>query len=142
MLRILIIAPFLILPVLLYILTAMSAGSGGTAASLGATLFSMPMMSGRSWLFTLGDLLLLAGLLCLFAEILKAVRPKGDSLVNHALSMFVLLFCLIAFLAMPGFQTSVFFLLTIMALLDVVAGPILSIVAARRDFGIGEGMGS
>jgi hypothetical protein len=138
MLRALIVIPLLIIPIILYLLVSISAGEGGTAARLGASLFSMPMMSGGRWVFSFGDLLLFVGLICLFIEILKAARTKSDAIVNHSFSMVLLLFCVIAFLAFPGFGTSVFFLLMVMTLLDVVAGPIVSIVAARRDFGVGE----
>ncbi|MGB2074778.1 MAG: hypothetical protein ACPHYE_06095, partial [Henriciella sp.] len=41
----------------------------------------------------------------------------------------------------PNFATSVFFLITIMALLDVLAGVVVTIIAARRDFALGEGLG-
>jgi hypothetical protein len=138
MLRALIVVPLLIIPIILYLLISMSAGEGGTALRLQANLFSMPMMSGGRWAFSIGDLILFIGLIFLFIEILKAARTKSDAIVNHSLSMVLLLFCVIAFLAFPGFGTSVFFLLMVMTLLDVVAGPIVSIVAARRDFGVGE----
>lgn len=141
MLRLLIVAPLLLIPILTYLLVSMTSGEGGTAARLSATLFSMPMMSGGRWAFSLGDFILLIGLIFLFIEILKAARTKSDAIVNHSLSMVLLLFCVIGFLAFPGFGTSVFFLLMVMTLLDVVAGPIVSIVAARRDFGIGQDMG-
>ena len=138
MLRALIVVPLLIIPIILYLLVSMSAGEGGTALRLQVNLFSMPMMSGGRWAFSIGDLILFIGLIFLFIEILKAARTKSDAIVNHSLSMVLLLFCVIAFLAFPGFGTSVFFLLMVMTLLDVVAGPIVSIVAARRDFGVGE----
>lgn len=141
MLRILIVAPLLLIPIILYILISMSAGEAGTAARLDSNIFSMPMMSGGRWTFSLGDFVLLIGLVFLFIEILKAARTKSDAIVNHSLSMVLLLFCVIGFLALPGFGTSVFFLLMVMTLLDVVAGPIVSIVAARRDFGVGENIG-
>lgn len=138
MLRALIVVPLLIIPIILYLFVSMTAGEGGTALRLQANLFSMPMMSGGRWAFSIGDLILFVGLIFLFIEILKAARTKSDAIVNHSLSMVLLLFCVIAFLAFPGFGTSVFFLLMVMTLLDVVAGPIVSIVAARRDFGVGE----
>ena len=141
MLRALIVVPLLIIPIILYLFVSMSAGEGGTAARLDANLFSIPMMSGGRWAFSLGDFILLIGLIFLFIEILKAARTKSDAIVNHSRSLVLLLFCVIGFLAIPGFGTSVFFLLMVMTLLDVVAGPIVSIVAARRDFGIGENIG-
>lgn len=141
MLRLMIISPLLLVPIIVYIAVAMTAGDGGAQTRLDSTMFSMPMISGSRWIFSVGDCLLLIGLVFLFVEILKAARTKGDAIVNHSLSMILLLFCVIAFLAIPGFGTSVFFLLTIMAVLDVVAGPIVSIVAARRDFGVGDQFG-
>lgn len=139
MLRLLIIMPFLLLPIILYAMFALTGGSQGTQDALDGVVFSTTMISGGAWRFTTGDLILVVALMALFAEILKSVRTKSDSIANHALSLGVLVFCIIAFLAFPGFHTSVFFLIMFMALLDVVAGPIVSIVAARRDFGVGEG---
>jgi hypothetical protein len=139
--RILIAAPLLVIPFLIYALIALTAGTGGTDASLQGSLFSMPMLSGGRWVLRLGDLVLVVGLIALFIEILKAARTKNDALVNHSLSMILLLVMVIIFLIVPGFGTSVFFLLVIMCVLDVVAGPIVSIVAARRDFGIGADVG-
>ena len=116
----------------------MASGEGGTAGSLKSSIFGISMMSGGRWVFTVGDFLLLVGLVTLFIEILKAARTKSDAIINHSFSMLLLLVSVISFLVVPGFGTSVFFLLVIMCLLDVVAGPIVSIIAARRDFGVGE----
>lgn len=138
MFRILIAAPLLLVPILIYALVALTSGDAGTAARLTASIFSIPMMSGGRWIFTIGDFVLLVGLITLFIEILKAARTKSDAIVNHSFSMLLLLVAVISFLVVPGFGTSIFFLLAIMCILDVVAGPIVSIVAARRDFGVGE----
>ncbi len=134
--RVIILAPLLFLPVIAYSLVAVWGGKA--ADQLQSALFGLPMISGGKWVFTLGDLILFIGLACLFVEIVKSASSKAGAMVNHALSMLLLVFCLIAFLLFPGFSTSVFFLLMIMALLDVMAGPVISIVAARRDFGVGE----
>lgn len=140
MLRIFIITPFLIFPIIVYGLIAMTAGSDGVQGALDRQVFSASMVSGGEWLFRMGDLVLLVGLIALFGEVLKSVRTKSDSIMNHGTSMLVLVLCIILFLAAPGFHTSVFFLILFMTLLDVVAGPIVSIVAARRDFGVGGGI--
>jgi hypothetical protein len=39
----------------------------------------------------------------------------------------------------PAFATSVFFLIMMMSLLDVMAGFMVTIASARRDFGVVEG---
>jgi hypothetical protein len=140
MVRMLMFAPLLVLPILIYALVAMTAGSEGTYVRLQSVLFGMPMLSGGRWFFSLGDFLLLIGLMTLFVEILKAARTKSDAIVNHSMSMVLLVAAVILFLIIPGFGTSVFFLIMIMCLLDVIAGPIVSIVAARRDFGVSGDM--
>lgn len=136
--------PLLVLPVLLYNVIAMSGGDAQTVppilGRLDAALFQIPMLSGVPWRFTLADLLLVFGLIMLFAEIVKATSTKSDSIMNHAASMFVLIFCLIEFLLFKNFATSTFFLLMLMCFLDVLAGVMVTIVSARRDFGVGDGV--
>jgi uncharacterized membrane protein len=41
--------------------------------------------------------------------------------------------CLVEFLLFPAFATSIFFLLMLMVLLDVLAGFIVTIAASRRE---------
>jgi len=75
----------------------------------------------------------------LFMEILKSTSTVTVTSLNHALSMVVFIVCFMLLLLHPNFATSFFFILTVMALLDVLAGVVVTIVAARRDFGVGEG---
>ncbi|RAN36238.1 hypothetical protein [Hyphomonas pacifica] len=129
-------APSLFLPLMLYL--GVIIFSGGADERLTKVMFRIPMIMSTPWVLTLGDFVLFIGLICLFVETIKSASTRSDAIVNHALSMLLLVFCVVAFLLFPGFSTSVFFLLLIMCLLDVLAGPIISIVAARRDFGVGE----
>ena len=129
-------APLLFIPVMLYLGVILF--SGNADIRLAQVMFRSPMITSTAWIFTLGDLVLFIGLICLFVEIIKSASTRSDAIVNHALSMMLLVFCVVAFLLFPGFSTSVFFLIMIMCLLDVLAGPIISIVAARRDIGVGE----
>ena len=85
------------------------------------------------WAVTTGDVLLMVSLVLLFAELLKSTGIQTSSIVNHALSLIVFVLGLVQFLLFPAFATSVFFLITLMALLDVLAGFIVTISAARRD---------
>lgn len=111
-------------------------------AVLGQKFFSVPMLAGETeWVLTRGDSLLLLSIIILFAEILKATSTRSASIINHAFSMLVFIVCMIAFLLHPNFATSVFFIITIMALLDVLAGVVVTIISARRDFAVGEGLG-
>ena len=95
------------------------------------------MLSGVVWAFTLGDMLIAGTLFLLFIEILKATRTSGNSLVDHALSTIVFIICLIEFLVVPEAATSLFFFITLIALIDVIAGFSVTIRAARRDFAVG-----
>ncbi len=47
--------------------------------------------------------------------------------------MLLFIVCLVEFLLFSAFATSTFFLVTLMVLLDVLAGFIVTIVASRRD---------
>ena len=130
--------PLLAIPVVLYNLIAVAKMAGGAATSTNAelthTLFSIPMASGASWSLTSGDLLILLSLFMLFFELLKATTSRRVAIVNHSLSMIVFIVCLVEFLLVPAFATSVFFLITMMTLLDVLAGFIVTIITARKDF--------
>ena len=86
------------------------------------------------WQITLGDIVLAIGLFVLFFEILKSTRTGGNSVVDHALSMIVFVVCLILFLVWDPAATSIFFLIMVMALIDVIAGFSVTISAARRDY--------
>jgi len=129
--------PLLLLPVLAYNLIALTLQGGlqavDAAARMSQQLFSMRMTSHIDWMVSLGDLLLAASLVVLFVELLKSTTSRRIAIVNHALSMVLFIVCLVEFLLAPACATSVFFLITLMVLLDVLAGFIVTIVAARRD---------
>jgi len=129
--------PLLLLPVLAYNLIALTLQGGLQAvdadARMSQQLFSMRMTSHIDWMVSLGDLLLAASLVVLFVELLKSTTSRRIAIVNHALSMVLFIVCLVEFLLAPACATSVFFLITLMVLLDVLAGFIVTIVAARRD---------
>ena len=84
-------------------------------------------------------MLVIVAIALLFIEILKSTSTGTSSIFNHAISMILFIVCLIEFLLMPNFATSTFFIIMSMTLLDVLAGVIVTIVSARRDFGVGEG---
>jgi hypothetical protein len=95
------------------------------------------LLSGGVWRFTWGDLIILVTLLLLFVELVKATYTTTSSLVDHGLSMLVFVGCLVEFLMVPQAATSVFFLLMVTALIDVVAGFTIGIRVARRDLAFG-----
>ncbi|HAH11611.1 MAG TPA: hypothetical protein DCL54_10470 [Alphaproteobacteria bacterium] len=104
------------------------------------TIFTIGMFSGDAWNVSFADLFLALSLLLLFVEIVKSTRTDSTSIINHGLSMLVAVVCIIQFVTNQGFSNSVFFLLMLMTLLDVVAGFTVTIVAAKRDFGSSSGV--
>jgi len=113
-------------------------GAAAARAVLDTQIFSLPMISGARWSFSWGDLILIATLLVLFVELLKATYTSTSSLVDHGLSMLVFIAALVEFIVVPQAATSVFFLVLVCLLIDVVAGFTIGIRVARRDIGFGN----
>ena len=134
--------PLLAIPVILYNIVVLTGavGTGPVAdGGLHDMLFTIPMASGASWDVAVGDLILFLALILLFFELLKSTSSQKVAIVNHALSMILFVICLVEFLLVRGFATSTFFLIVTMVMLDVLAGFIVTIVAARKDFDFGGG---
>tara|TARA_R110002167_G_scaffold5250_4_gene24611 strand:+ start:3684 stop:4109 length:426 start_codon:yes stop_codon:yes gene_type:complete len=136
--------PLLLIPVVIYNIVVLSGmmGSNGALqadAVLRDPIFSIPMTSGASWDVGVGDLILFLALILLFFELLKSTSSQKVAIINHALSMILFVACLVEFLLMKGFATSTFFLIVVMVMLDVLAGFIVTIIAARKDLDFGGG---
>lgn len=138
--------PLLAIPVIVYNLMAFTfAGANGLTMAQQISdpthaIANIPMVSeGAVWALTSGDLLVILSLGFFFVEIIKSTSTGAATITNHAVSMIVFILCLIEFLLLKNFATSVFFILTIMSLLDVLAGVVVTIISARRDFTVGDG---
>jgi hypothetical protein len=141
--------PWIILAIILYNLIGFTVGApppmalaDGSQVALTAfdrELFSIGMISDAQWAFSLGDLITTITLVLLFVELIKATRTGGSSIVDHALSTILFVFCLIEFLLVPIAATSEFFFILVVTLIDVIAGFSITIRAARRDFGFAGG---
>lgn len=126
--------PLLIVPFIIYNLgLAGFFGSGINGDPWAAEIFSIGMMSGGVFSMTLGDLMVVIGLIFFFIEILKSTRTSNASVIDHLLSTFVFVAFLVEFLLVKGAAHSVFFTLMIITLIDVLAGFSVSIRAAGRD---------
>ena len=101
-------------------------------------LKEIPLPSGARWSMTVGDLVMLVTLLLLFVELLKSTYTSTASLLDHGLSMLVFVACLVEFIVVKQAATSVFFLIMVATLIDVIAGYTIGIRVARRDLNIGE----
>lgn len=132
--------PLIVFAFVLYNVVALLGGGSSPEGILRYEIFALPSFRGGSsqvWSFTWGDLILLVTMLLLFAELLKATYTSTASLLDHGLSMLVFIACLVEFLLVDAAFTSVFFLIMVASLIDVVAGYTIGIRVARRDIGLG-----
>lgn len=131
MLRALKIFPLMAIPVTVYLLLGWFAGANW----LSSAAFSIPLRGDVSVALTGASLFLMLAIVCLFVELIKAVDTSRRALINHGLSVGILLVSLICFLSIKICGTSEFFLFLLLLVLDVVAGFVITAAAARRDFG-------
>lgn len=124
--------PSLTIPVLFYVVLAVF---GGAAVQIWPTAPALgwPMPTGVRLTLTWGDLIVLVGLIALFADIVKSASSGTAAIVNHMLSVALLALCLILFLLAPTFSSPAFLALLVMLTIDVVAGFTISTFNARRD---------
>ena len=124
--------PFMVLAVVAYGFTVAVSG-----VPLGSEIAGFNLPSATRFSLTVSELLLAISTIVLFFEIMNATSAKSSSILNHGLSMLVFIVSFIMFLLVPGFGTGTFLIITLMALVDVVAGYSISILTARRDMTFG-----
>src|SRR5436190_13046992 len=83
---------------------------------------AIPLLANNTWEITYSDALLSLGLIMLLFEVVKSARPGAKYVTDHLLSMLVFAGAAAEFLLLPRFAHSTFFLLTLMSLIDVIAG--------------------
>jgi hypothetical protein len=128
--------PLLIIPFAIYNMVAfLTPGVSWTDK-----IASINMMSGATWVITPEEALIAFSLLMLLIEIFKATRSSARGIIDHILSMALFVVMLVEFLLLPQAATSTFFLLMIIALVDVLGGFTITARAARRDIAIDDAM--
>lgn len=121
--------PLLLIPAIL--LHALLMGESG----IEAVWLSLTLPSGTAFALTSGTAVLALALGTLFFEIFKSTSSGRGSLLDHTLSLLLFIALLLEFLLWPAAGNSVFLLLMLMALLDVVSGFAVGMAVARRDVG-------
>jgi len=104
---------------------------------LAREIFSVKMLSTGVWRFTWGDFILVVTFILLFAEIVKSTFSTTSTLIDHGLSMLVFIAVGVEFLMVAQAATSVFFLILVATLIDVIGGYTIGIRVARHDLNIG-----
>jgi hypothetical protein len=125
--------PLTILPLILFNLVGFAVGG----EPWGNELFGIWLISGARWSLNLGDLMIVVAIVLLFFEVLRSARYSSGTIYNHIVSTVVLIVYIVEFLAVGAAANSVFFMLTVIALFDVVAGFSVSIRTATRDITFG-----
>jgi hypothetical protein len=93
-------------------------------------------IGGTDWYPTWGSVILLIGIILMYWELYKSTRTSDLVTMDHALSTVTFIIYFGFFLGQPWAGNSLFLTLTLMALLDVVAGFSITLAAARRDVSI------
>ncbi len=127
--------PLTIVPLILFNIV----GLAGGGADWSNEVFGFVMVSGARWSLTFGDLMITFGIVILFLEVLKSGRTSTATVTNHILSTVVLLIYVIELIVVGYCANSIFFVLTLIALFDVVAGFTITIRTASRDVTFGQG---
>ena len=125
--------PLLIVPFIVFNIVSLGLIGDISADPWATVVMSPTMISGATWSMSLGVLMITLSLFLLFFEIIKATRVGASSIIDHILSTFVLIAYLVEFLIVDFAAHEVFFILMIIALVDVVAGFSISIRTATRD---------
>jgi len=131
--------PLTIIPLILYNIVAAIFPEADPGVTWGRELFGLTMVSGARWALTLGDLMVAVAVACLFLEIIKSGRTGNATIANHILSTIVLIVYIIEFILVYAAATSVFFILALIALFDVIAGFTITIRTATRDIAYSPG---
>jgi hypothetical protein len=126
--------PLLLIPFVVYNIVAFIFGLPNEFWVGPAT--TVHMMSGVDWVLTWEDLLLAFSIFLLWIEIIKATRLGMRSVMDHILAMVLFVGMLVEFLLVPRAATSTFFLLMVIAVVDVLAGFIIGMRSGRRQIEI------
>ena len=128
--------PLTLLPLIVF--NAVGFAFGGDPWS--GQLFTITMVSGAAWTMTLADAMIVVAIIILFLEIVRAARPGPNTIYNHIVSTVVLVVYIVEFIVVGVAANSLFFILTMIALIDVVAGFTISIRTATRDIALGQSL--
>jgi hypothetical protein len=110
--------PLLLIPLAIYnIIVWLMPG-----VSFADPLAKLTLVSGTEWPITLGDILLALAVVLLLLEVIKGARPGAKYLTDHLLSFVVFGAAAAEFVLWPKFGTSIYFLLTLLTMVEFLSG--------------------
>jgi len=95
---------------------------------------TFPLVFDHSMTITMGDFIVAVGILLLYVEVLKAVRPGGKGVIDHVLSfiLFVAMACELVFV--PRAASPTLFLLVVLGFVDFITGLSVHMVQPKLVF--------
>jgi hypothetical protein len=123
--------PLLIIPFAIYNIVAFIMSAPDTIWTTDA--YSVTMTSGQVWTLTWEDVIIAGSILLLWVEVIKSTQIGVRAIVDHVLSLLLFVAMLVEFLLVKAAGTSTFFLLMVIAMVDVLAGFIISIRSSQRQ---------
>ena len=100
---------------------------------LSRSIYQFLLPSGKMIVITFRDGIILGGLAILFIEVFKSTRTTDAAILDHTFSALVFIGFLVEFIMIDKVADSTFFLLGAMSLIDVMAGMVITLSAARKD---------
>jgi hypothetical protein len=95
---------------------------------------TMPPVFDRSIPVTIGDLIVVIGMLLLYVEVLKAVRPGGKALMDHVLSFILFVAMAGELVFVPRATSPTLLLLTVLGFVDAITGFSVRLVQPKIVF--------
>lgn len=102
-------------------------------------ILTLNLFSDVAWPLTTGMMMIVAGLVILLVEILRATTIDRSAITNHIFSIVVMIIYVVEFVVVGEAGNSTFFILTLIAVVDVLAGIVVTIRLATRDFSVEHG---
>jgi hypothetical protein len=131
--------PMLAAPLAAYNVLAFFSDGGEGGANLPGRLVQptgwVQLWSGAGWSPTLADLILALAIAAFVVDLVKLFVAGKTNPATHIWAALVLFCCATEFLMLPAFGTSTFALISLMALLSVVAGLLFAVLAHARGPG-------
>jgi hypothetical protein len=132
----LLLIPFAFFNIAIFLLD-MPLGDEAKSAVLTIPLASepaLPPVFDRSMSVTLGDLIVAIGILLLYIEMIKAVRPGGKSMMDHLLSFILFLAMAAELVFVPQATSPTLLLLTVLGFVDFITGISVRLAQPRVVF--------
>jgi hypothetical protein len=95
---------------------------------------TLPPVFDRSMPVTLGDLIVAIGILLLYIEMIKSVRPGGKSMMDHLLSFILFLVMAGELVFVPRATSPTLLLLTVLGFVDFITGISVRLAQPRIRF--------